>query len=170
MLLLVADAHSPKNQLLLDGVQSVVGKKLPVTGGSVNKNAGQNWVYYQGRLYTDGAIAVAIRGDFSVSQAGRQAKVNDEVISTAKDASAKAKAGVKGQPVVMLAFDCAGRKGKLNNVADELSAVQDSIGRSLPLFGCYCAGEFGPTDTGESMDPNQCFGKGWHVMVSVLGR
>jgi len=52
LLILLGDAHSPKNQLLLDGVQAVVGKKLPITGGSLNKNSGQNWLGFNGKLYT----------------------------------------------------------------------------------------------------------------------
>jgi hypothetical protein len=168
LLLVIADAHSPKNQLLLDGIQSVIGKAVPVTGGSVNKNAGQNWVYHQGKAYTDSAVAVAISGAIKVAQAGRQAKDNDAVIATARDGSAAALKQLGKPPAVVIAFDCAGRMGKLNNLADELAAIQGAVGRKVPVFGLYCAGEFGPTDNSDSPAPNVPVGRGWHVMVSAL--
>ncbi len=34
LLVVMADAHSPKNQFLVEGAQRVVGKKFPITGGS----------------------------------------------------------------------------------------------------------------------------------------
>ena len=169
LLLVIADAHSPKNQLLLDGIQSVVGKTLPVTGGSVNKNAGQNWVYYQGKAYTDSAVALELSGGIQVAQAGRQAKDNDAVIATAREGSAAALKKLGKAPDVVVAFDCAGRMGKLKNLADELAAIQGSVGRDVPLFGLYCAGEFGLTDSSDAPAPNVCVGRGWHVMVSALG-
>lgn len=168
LMIVVSDAHSPKNQLLLDGIQSVVGKKLPVTGGSVNKNAGQNWIYYQGKAHTDAAVAVLVSGDFKLAQAGRQAKDNDAVISTAKDGAGEATTKLGAKPFAVLAFDCAGRKGKLKNIGDELAAMQAAIGKEVPLFGCYCAGEFGPADAAD-VDKSVCYGRGWHVMVTAMG-
>ena len=38
-------------------------------------------------------------------------------------------------------------RGKADH--EELAAIQKSIGKELPLFGCYCAGEMGPLDTPE---------------------
>ena len=169
LMIVVSDAHSPKNQLLLDGVQSVVGRKLPVTGGSVNKNAGQNWIYYQGKAHTDAAVAVLLSGDLRLAQAGRQAKDNDAVIATAKEGAAAALEKLGGKPVAVLAFDCAGRKGKLKNVGDELAAIQGALGAETPLFGCYCAGEYGPADAADT-DKSVCYGRGWHVMVTAIGK
>jgi len=170
LLLLISDAHSPKNQFLLDGVQKVVGKRLPITGGSVNKNAGQNWVYFRGATYTDSAIALLLTGPFEVTQTGRQAKTNEEVIATARSGSAAALERAPAKPLAVLAFNCGGRKGKLERLADELEAIQGSVGKDLPLFGAYCAGEYGPADLAESQgDPTPC-GRGWHVMFTVVGR
>ncbi len=170
MMFLIADAHSPKNQLLIDGVQNVLGKKLPITGGSVNKNAEQNWVCYQGKLYTDAALAVTLAGDFAVAQTGRQAKDNDMVISTAKEGSAEAVKKLAKTPFLVVAYDCAGRKGKLKNLADELAVIQQSVGKDVPLFGCYCAGEFGPADAEDVTDKTVPYGRGWHVMFTVFGK
>ena len=165
----ISDAHSPKNQLLLDGIQSVAGTGIRVTGGSVNKNAEQNWVYFGGKAYTDAAIALTLTADIKLSQAGRQAKDNDAVIATAQEGSADALEALDAEPFAALAFDCAGRMGKLDDIADELAAIRESLGEQLPLFGLYCAGEFGPADE-ETADETVSYGRGWHMMMTVLGR
>jgi len=170
LLILIPDAHSPKNQFIVEGVQQVVGGQFPVTGGCVNKNAGQTFVYFRGRPYEDSAVALMLSGNLKVSLAGRQAKENDQVISTAREAAAEAAAKLKTRPIAALAFDCAGRKGKLKNVADELAAVQQAIGQQLPLFGCYCAGEIGPLDTTEKKPGVLSGGGGWHVMFTLIGQ
>jgi len=169
LLILIGDAHSPKNQFLLDGVQAVVGKTLPITGGSVCKNAGQNFVFNQGELTQDSAIAILLTCELKVSQVGRQAKSNDQVISTAREGAASAKTSIKEKPAALLAFDCAGRMGKLDRLEDELEAIQASVGKDVPIYGCYCAGEFGPADTADATT-NTPMGCGWHIMVSLLGR
>ncbi len=170
LLILVADAHSPKNQYLVEGVQRVTGAKFPITGGSANKNAGQTFVYFRGQLYQDSAVALMLSGDFSVAMAGRKAQDNDAVISTAKDGAAEALARLKGQPKAVLAFNCAGRRGKLKNMDDELAAIQQALGKKLPLFGCYCAGEIGPLDTSEKTPDVLSGGGGWHVMFTIIGQ
>ena len=70
----------------------------------------------------------------------------------------------------MLAFNCGGRRGKLDNVADELAAFQNAVGGKLPLFGCYCAGEIGPVDSSDKKPGVLSGGGGWHVMVTAIGR
>jgi hypothetical protein len=168
--ILLADAHAPKNQPLVEGMQKELGKQFPITGGCANKNAGQTFVCFQGKLYDDSAVAVMLSGDFAVGMAGLQAKENEKVISTARQSAATAHAGVKGAPIAAIAFDCAGRKGKLKRIEDELAAVQDSIGKELPLFGCYCAGEMGPVDTADKKPDALSGGAGWHIMFTVIGR
>jgi len=170
LLILMADAHSPKNQYLVAGAQKVVGADFPITGGSANKNAGQTFVYFQGRVYTDSAIALLLSGDFDVSLSGRQAKENAKVISSAAEGASEAMEDVTGRPVSVLAFNCAGRKGKLDNIADELDAIQGVIGTNVPLFGAYCAGEIGPADTSEQTAEALSSGVGWHVMFTILSR
>ena len=170
LMIVMGDAHSPKNQYLLDGLQNVVGKKLPITGGSISKNDGLTYVYYRGELYKDAAIAIALNGDFDVAQTGRQAKSNDMVISTAKEGSAAAIKALGSNPFAIIAYDCAGRMGKVDNMTDELNAIQSNIPSTTPIFGCYCAGEFGPADTTIEKANNTSTGRGWHVMFSVLGK
>ena len=170
LMIVMGDAHSPKNQYLLDGIQNITGKKLPITGGSISKNDGLTFVYYRGELYKDAAIAIALNGDFNVAQSGRQAKSNDKVISTAKEGSATAIKALGSNPFAVIAYDCAGRMGKVDNLTDELNAIKSNITPSTPIFGCYCAGEFGPADTTLEKADNTSKGRGWHVMFSVLGK
>jgi len=170
LMVIMADAHSPKNQFLLEGAQQVMGKDFPITGGSANKNAGQTFVYFQGRMYTDSAIALMLSGDFEVSLSGRQAKENAKVISSAADGADEAMKSMKAKPFSVLAFNCAGRQGKLDDIEDELKAIQGVIGNDIPLFGAYCAGEIGPADIAETDPAALSSGVGWHVMFTVLGR
>lgn len=170
VLVLIADAHSPKAQYLVEGLQKVLGGKFPITGGCANKNAGQTFVYFNGELHEDAAVGIMLSGDFNVSLSGRQANENDTVISSANVAAMEALKGLDGKPVAMLAFNCAGRRSKLDDYEEELAAMQKAIGKDLPLFGCYCAGEIGPVDI-EDKDPNILSGgSGWHVMVTAIGK
>jgi hypothetical protein len=167
---LIADAHSPKNQYLVEGMQKVLGASFPITGGSANKNAGQTYVYYGGKAHQDSAIALMLSGSFRVAMTGRKAMDNDRVIATAGEAAAEALSEFEGTPEAVLAFNCAGRRGKLDDPEEELAAIQKALGKKLPLFGCYCAGEVGPVDVSERDSDALCGGSGWHVMFTVIGR
>ena len=170
VLILLADAHSPKNAALVEGVQKEVGKDFRITGGCANKNAGQTYIYYRGRMYADSALAIVLSGDFKVALSGRMAKENAKVIASAKDGAAEALKKLGAKPFAAFAFNCAGRKGKLDNIQDELTAMQQALGKGLPLFGCYCAGEIGPADLAEKTPGVVSSGVGWHVMFTLLGR
>ncbi len=170
VLVLIADAHSPKAQYLVEGLQKVLGGKFPITGGCANKNAGQTFVYFNGELHEDAAVGIMLAGDFNVSLSGRQANENDAVIASANEGAAEALKGLEGKPAAMFAFNCAGRRSKLDDYEEELAAIQKAIGKDLPLFGCYCAGEIGPVDI-EDKDPEVLSGgSGWHVMFTVIGK
>ena len=66
LLVVIADAHSPKNGPLVKGIQSVLGPGFPITGGCVNKNAGQSFVYWQGKMLSDAAVGLMLSGDFKL--------------------------------------------------------------------------------------------------------
>lgn len=170
LLVLMADAHSPKNQFLVAGAQEVMGEQFPMTGGSANKNAGQTFVYFQGRVHTDSAVGLLLSGDFEVSLTGKKAQENRKVISSAAEGAAEALKKAPATPFSVLAFNCAGRKGKLDNIEDELQAIQGVLGTDIPLFGAYCAGEIGPADVAEEAPTPLSSGVGWHVMFTVLSR
>ena len=169
LLICLADAHSPKNQSLVEGVQKVLGVDYPLTGGSANKNAGQTFVYYQGEMLVDSVVGLHLAGNFKTAMIGRQAKTNDTVIRTAGQGMQEALAMVKNNRQIdgVLAFNCAGRRSKLEQYEDELTAMQKSLGKQLPLFGCYCAGEIGPLDI-QTDKKGKIGGNGWHVMFSVI--
>lgn len=172
LLIVIADAHSPKNGFLVKGVQSALGPAFPVTGGSVNKNAGQSFVYVRGKMLSDAVVGLMVGGDFKLAMAGRQAKENDQVISTAREGATEALAALRKQgarPAFVLAFDCAGRKGKLKTVADEQAAVRQAIGADVPLLGTYNAGEIGPADVADKTPGVLSSGVGWHVMFTAVG-
>lgn len=170
LLIIMADAHSPKNQFLVEGLQQELGADFPITGGSANKNAGQSFVYYAGVAHQDAAIALMLSGDFKVALAGRQAKSNDAVIASAGEAAAEAKQQLGCDPIAAIAFNCGGRKGKLDKLEDELAAIQGVTGKELPTFGCYCAGEIGPADTLQNTNTILSSGVGWHIMFTLLGQ
>lgn len=171
-MIVLADAHSPKNKFLVEGLQKSVGPRFPITGGSANKNAGQTYVYYQGRPYTDAAIALIVTGDFNVTMAGRQAMDEQAVIRTAGEGLREALTKIhnrREQPMLVMAFDCAGRRSRLENMEDELDSIRYEMGRSIPLFGSYQAGEIGPVDSNDdSVKDLRYGGDGWHVMFTVI--
>lgn len=170
LVILIPDAHAPKNQYLVEGMQQVLGGQFPITGGCVNKNAGQTFVYFKGKMYEDAALAVMLSGDFQVALSGRQANENEKVIATANEGAREALQKAKGKPVAALAFNCAGRRSKLNDYGEELAAMQKALGRDLPLFGCYCAGEIGPVDDPDKPSDALSGGSGWHVMFTIIAR
>ncbi len=170
LLILLADAHSPKNQYLVEGVQKVVGDDFAITGGSANRNAGQTFVYFQNQAYEDGAVALMLSGDFQLVLSGRKAMEEDEVISSARDGMQEALEGLEVSPLSVLAFNCAGRRGRLQRPVEELNAIREVLSADIPLFGLYCAGEVGPLDPTEAKPGVRCGGSGWHVMFTVIGR
>jgi hypothetical protein len=170
LLILIADAHSPKNQPLVEGLQKVLGSQFPITGGCANKNAGQTFVYFGGKMYADSAVALMLAGDFKVSLSGRQANENDKVIASAEEGAQEALDKATGKPIAALAFNCAGRRSKLESYEDELKAMQSALGVKLPLFGCYCAGEMGPVDDTEKSTDALSGGSGWHVMFTIVSQ
>ena len=170
LMILIPDAHSPKNAHVVEGAQVTLGTDFPITGGSPNKNPGQTYIYYQGKIFSDCAIAFMLAGDFKVSLAGRKAKENSKVISSAGQGFAESLNNLNAKPLAAFAFNCAGRKGKLDNLEDELKAIQKEIGTNTPIFGTYCAGEIGPADTADKNKEILSSGQGWHLMVTMLGK
>jgi len=165
--IVLADAHSPKNSFLVNGIQEKLGKDALLLGGSANKNPGQNHVYFRGVCYEDAAMLLTLSGSFQVAVAGRFANQGDTVVKTAEEATADAVKDVKGTPLGMIAFSCAGRKSKLDELDDELNAIQKRFANK-PIFGCFCAGEVGPADPTVDTTNTKCCGSGWYLMLAVL--
>ena len=165
--ILLADAHSPKNGFLVRGILEELGKDALILGGSANKNPGQNHVYYQGVRYDDAAIVLTLSGSFRVAMAGRFANQGEAVVKTAEEAAASAVENVNGTTLGMIAFSCAGRKSKLDDLDDELNAIQKRFVDET-IFGCFCAGEVGPADPAVETTETKCCGSGWYLMLAVL--
>ncbi len=168
LLILVADAHSPKVQYLVEGVQKELGKNFPITGGCANKNAGQTFVYFRGEMFEDAAVALMLAGDFDVALSGRMANEEQAVIRTAAEGAEEVLGKAKGEPTAVLSFNCAGRRSKLKEYEDELIAMQKVLGKDVTLFGCYCAGEIGPVDEPNAPKDVLSGGSGWHVMFTTI--
>ncbi len=170
MAMVLADAHSPKNDLFIAGLHKSLGKPFPITGGSVNKNAGQSYVFYKGKCYEDAAIGVMLAGNLQVGMAGRNAKrtASDVVLKTAGEAVAVALKTV-AKPTLVISFDCAGRMGRLDDVADEQTAISKALPKGTVLFGNFCAGEYGPADQSEPGKGEFSSGRGWHCMITAIG-
>jgi hypothetical protein len=168
LLILVADAHSPKVQYLVEGVQKEVGKDFPITGGCANKNAGQTFVYFRGEMFEDAAVALMLAGDFDVALSGRMANEEQAVIRTAAEGAEEVLKKTKGKPAAVLSFNCAGRRSKLKEYEDELASMQKVLGADVTLFGCYCAGEIGPVDEPNAPKDVLSGGSGWHVMFTTI--
>ena len=115
-------------------------------------------------------MGLMLSGDFDVAMSGRLAKENAAVIRSAREGAAEALGKAKRQPLAVLAYNCAGRRSKLNDIHEELAAIQQAIGKTVPLFGCYNAGEIGPVDAAEKRSDALCGGSGWHVMFTVICR
>jgi len=165
--ILLADAHSPKNGFLVRGILEKLGKDALILGGSANKNPGQNHVYYRGVRYEDAAMLLTLTGPFRLTMAGRFANQGETVVATAEEATATTIENAKGTPLGMIAFSCAGRKSKLNELDAELNAVQKRF-VDKPIFGCFCAGEVGPADPTVDSTDTKCCGSGWYLMLAVL--
>ncbi|MHB8900739.1 MAG: FIST N-terminal domain-containing protein [Thermoguttaceae bacterium] len=168
LLIVVADAHSPKVQYLVEGVQKKLGNDFPITGGCANKNAGQTFVYYDGRLWNDAAVALMLSGDFSVALSGRMANDEQAVIRTAGEGAQEVLEKAKAKPDAVLSFNCAGRRSKLKKYEEELASMQKVLGSDVTLFGCYCAGEIGPVDEPGAPKDVLSGGSGWHVMFTTI--
>ena len=165
--ILLADAHSPKNGFLVRGILEKLGKDALILGGSANKNPEQNHVYYRGVCYEDAAMLLTLTGPFRVAMAGRFANQGATVVKTAEEATVTAVENVKEAPFGMIAFSCAGRKSKLDELDDELNAIQKHFA-DKPIFGCFCAGEVGLCDSTVETSDTKCCGSGWYLMLAVL--
>ena len=169
---LMVDASSPKNQFFLHGIQSAIGEKLPITGGSNNKPNGLNYLYYRGGFYQNSAWGMTVKGvNFVVKQTGLQAKTNNAVIGAAKKGAirlARELSKVKAKPFLLTAVDCAGRMNKLDDLNDELAAIKKAVGPYLTIFGSYCAGQYGVAEI-KGTKTTKAVGRKWHVMFSMLG-
>jgi len=113
-------------------------------------------------VYEDAAVGLMLSGDFRVGLSGRQAKENEAVIQTAGQSAVEAAGRVKGKPWPV-GLQLRGRRSKLKTLPRNWPRSRRPIGKELPLFGCYCAGEWARSTRPTSW-PRFVRGSGWHIM------
>jgi hypothetical protein len=160
LMVLFGNCHVPSNQPLTEGVQSVLGKELPIIGGSSGGPSIDT--FFQGEVKGDVAVGILLGGDFKLAICTLPGRGNDEVIRTAVAAVCDAAGKLGGKPAAGLLFECAGRRGMVKQLSNELAAIQGVLGTKLPLCGFYGTGEIGPIN-GVST------GVGYHVVCCLLG-
>ena len=161
VMLLFGNCHLPSNKPLTEGVVSVVGKELPIIGGS--SGGPSTDTYYQGEAKDDVAVGILLCGDFKLAICARPGrKDHDEIVRTAVDATQSAKQGLGAKPALGIYFECAGRRGKIKSLQAELDALQQVLGKDLPLIGFYGTGEIGPKEGGV------CKGVGYHAVCCLI--
>jgi hypothetical protein len=72
----------------------------------------------------------------------------NSIIGGSASASKQAKETFKGKKIdLMLIFDCIGRKLVLGKrTQEEITAVQNTLGKNIPMIGFFTYGEIGPID------------------------
>ena len=95
----------------------------------------------------------------------------EEAVKVAKEAAEKAMSELGGTPKAVVIFNCIARNKLFGEHAgDEISAIQEAIGKNVPLIGFYTYGEQAPLG-GEVRDIKKC-NSAFHnetVVICVLG-
>ncbi len=95
----------------------------------------------------------------------------EEAVKVAKQAAAKALSELGGVPKAVVIFNCIARNKLFGTKAgDEISAIQEAIGKDVPLIGFYTYGEQAPLG-GEVRNLEKC-NSAFHnetVVIAVLG-
>lgn len=160
LLVLFGDCHVPSNDKLVAGAKAVLGERFPIVGGA----APGGLSYFRGEVLPDAAVGVLISGKVRVGCAARNAGGAQGVIDTARSGLRAATGPLGGEPTLVFAFDCGGRRGALGGrLPEELAAMKAVVGEGVPIFGFYGSGEIGPRDTGE---PSR--GVGYHVTYAAV--
>jgi len=161
VMLLFGNCHVPRNKPLTKGVQSVLGTELPIVGGSSGGPSTDS--YFKGEVRGDVVVGILLGGDFKVGVCALPGRGNDEVIRTAVAAACSAAGKLPGKPSTGFLFECAGRRGTVKRLGDELAAIQGVLGKEFPVIGFYGTGEIGPIK-GVST------GVGYHVVCCLIGQ
>lgn len=95
----------------------------------------------------------------------------EEAVKVAKEAATKAMTELGGTPKAVVIFNCIARSKLFGEHAgDEISAIQEAVGKTVPLIGFYTYGEQAPLG-GEVRNIKQC-NSAFHnetVVIAVLG-
>ena len=161
VILLFGACHVPSNDKLVGGVVSVLGEKAPIVGGAAKGDL----LYVQGKILPQSNLGLMVRGDFQCGFSAKNAPAKDKqrVIAVAGEAAKEALGPNKDKAVLLLTFDCGGRRGQMGGEIDkELALIKDAAG-DIPIFGFYGSGETGPKD-----NDSVSRGVGYHIVVCAI--
>jgi hypothetical protein len=168
LMILFGDCHIPANKPLVEGVQKVLGKDLTIIGGAASGPS--THCFFHGELMGNVAVGILLGGDFKVAAVSATGhKDAEEMIGSAVGATKGAVEGLQklqAKPSVAFLFECRGRLDalkKTGKMSDELVALQEVLGKDLPLIGFYGSGEMGP-------EKGVCTGFGYHAVCCVIGK
>ena len=159
--MLFGDCHVPRNDGGVKGLAEVLGGEVPICGGA----ARQGRSYFQGKIVEKSNVALLLAGDFTCGVGLKRDMSREGLINSARDVCRDAIGPDKEKALLILVFDCGGRRVemlKLGNFPSELEAMKQAAG-NCPLFGFYGSGEIGCTGVGEA----PC-GVGHHIAACAI--
>ncbi|MGB2820231.1 MAG: FIST C-terminal domain-containing protein, partial [Phycisphaerae bacterium] len=163
VLILIGDCHVPANDKLVKGVCGVLGEKFPVAGGAAKGGL----TYCKGKVVPKANLGLLLSGDFKCGFSAKKAPGGKpkpmEVVNTTGEAFKQAVGDNRDQVMVVLAFDCGGRRGQMGkDRPKELAEMKKVVGKA-PIIGFYGSGETGPASTGAAPK-----GVGYHIVTVAL--
>ena len=161
LVLLFGACHVPNNDDLVRGLSSVLGQEFPVAGGA----AMGDLLYHKGKVVPDSNLGLLLAGNFKCSFSAKNAPPEEKarVIAVAGEAAEQALGASRDRAMLVLAFDCGGRRGDMGGEVDkELQVMRKAVGNT-PLFGFYGSGETGPKDN--NSPPR---GVGHHIIICAI--
>ena len=165
LVVLIGDCHVNKNDAVVKGICEVLGEKFRVVGAAATGGI----TYDKGKVIgRKKNLGILITGDFTLGcstlNKGPASVDPNPLVAAAGEAFKNAVGGDLGRTVLVFAFDCGGRRGKMG--ADrprELGVMQAVVGKDMPIFGFYGSGEMGPKDNDS---PSR--GVGYHISACAI--
>ncbi len=163
VILLFGACHVPANDKLVGGLTGVLGDRCPVVGGAAKADL----LYSKGKVVQKSNLGLLVCGDFRCGFSAKNAPGDkkDQVIAVAGEAVKQAVGENSDDVVLVLAFDCGGRRGQMGGEIDKELAVMKQAAGNVPIFGFYGSGETGPKD-----NDSTAHGVGFHIVIcAILG-
>jgi hypothetical protein len=163
--LLFGDCHIPKNDKVVKGICGVLGERFPVVGAAAKADIS----YFAGKMVGKKKnVALLMTGDFEIGCATLKEGPPDvdpnKLVAAAGQAFKDAVGGDLDRTVMVFAFDCGGRRGKMGKDRPrELGVMQAVVGKDMPIIGFYGSGEMGPKATGDVPK-----GVGYHISACAI--
>ena len=161
VLVLFGDCHIPRNDQVVKGLRGVLGDAFPIIGAAAYQSA----IYVKGQRVTGSNLALLVTGPFVCGFSLKKDMSREGLVTSARDCVRESVTRRKGNPALVLVFDCGGRRGamlKHKNFPDELAAMKAAAGNT-PIFGFYGSGEMGPAKTGAPAK-----GVGYHIAACTI--